>query len=294
MNRTLKEALGYIVRYSGISALLRIFICRNKVTILVYHKPSADTMRKHLQYLSGKYNFINMGDFISANSSVKWANLPKRSLIVTFDDGHKSNYDLLGVFREFKIRPVIYICSGIVDTVRKFWWMTEGLRDEKTIEELKEMSSSSREKYLESLNGFNKEKESSDGLRQSLNKSEIDKMSPYVDWGSHSQFHPVLTGCTYRECEKEIIGSGREIEALTKKKCLYFSYPNGNYTQREKDIVEKAGYLCARTVLSGWNDRHTDHSELKVQEIADNASINWLCAQISGISWLLKRWFRVT
>ena len=48
--------------------------------------------------------------------------LPPKSLIVTFDDGHIGNYDLLPVLRAKKIPVTIFLCAGIIDTKRHFWF----------------------------------------------------------------------------------------------------------------------------------------------------------------------------
>jgi hypothetical protein len=45
----------------------------------------------------------------------------------------------------------------------------------------------------------------------------------------------------------------------------------------------EAGYVSARTVDIGWNGPDSDPYRLKVVGITDDASINYLVCQLSGI-----------
>jgi peptidoglycan/xylan/chitin deacetylase (PgdA/CDA1 family) len=113
-------------------------------------------------------------------------------------------------------------------------------------------------------------------------------MVSLVDFGAHSRYHPVLTKCSDSECREEIFLSKEEVERYTGRGCKHFSYPNGDFSEREKDLIKQAGYRSARTTVAGWNVPGVDPFELKVLEVADNASLNWMIFQISGIAWYLK------
>jgi len=169
--------------------------------------------------------------------------------------------------------------------------MAEGLKDKRLIERLKRLPYGERNELLREKYGFAKEKEYPDRERLLLDEREINIMKDIVDFGSHSRFHPVLTTCSDEECGQEIIMSGKEVQALTGKECRHFSYPDGDYSQREVDLARKAGYLSARTCDFGWNGPGTDPFRLKVLEVADDASINWLICQMIGVSRWLKSLF---
>ena len=68
----------------------------------------------------------------------------------------------------------------------------------------------------------------------------------------------------------------------------HFAYPNGDYGEREIEYVKKCGYKSARTIDCGWNSINTDPFKLKVTGVQDDASINKLCAQISGFFPILR------
>ena len=94
------------------------------------------------------------------------------------------------------------------------------------------------------------------------------------------------------QCLMEIQESKTDVEKITDKKCLHFAYPAGYYSNREVEIVEKSGYYSARTIDVGWNDCNTDPYRLKITGVTDDASINMLVAQLSGISMYLRYLWR--
>jgi len=285
----IKEILAIAIRLSGIPFLIREVLCRNKATILMYHAPKPDVFAKHLTYLSKRYHFITLDSLVDAIRNRDWSKITPKSLVITIDDGHAGNYALTALFKRYNIRPTIYICTQIINTHRHFWFKADGLRErryKKYRESLKRTSNQKRLARLKAEYGFEPQKGFPD--RQALNRRELVDMAPYVDFQVHTQFHPILTTCTDGACQKEIWGCKRDLEALLNIKCDHFSYPNGDYTEREIDIVKQCGYKSARTSDGGWNDIHTHPYRLKAMDITNDASINQLIAQMSGAFQFLK------
>ncbi len=284
ISKILKEIASFFIRYSGIPFLIRNIYAKKKVSILVYHAPEPDVLDRHLKYLSKRYNFISLDNLVNAIHSKNWAYVPKRGLIITLDDGHKGNFNLLKVFKKYGVVPTIYLCSQIMNTNRHFWFRVNGVNANPLKKyNNKERINSMREKF-----SFTPTKEYPEEERQALNKKEIMLMRGFIDFQSHSCFHPILTTCTYDECKKEIVQSKDEIGKLLGEECRHFAYPNGDYTDREIELVKKAGYLSARTIDVGWNDSSTDPYRLKARMVTDNASTNLLDAQLSGITQFLR------
>ncbi|MHA1294466.1 MAG: polysaccharide deacetylase family protein [Promethearchaeota archaeon] len=278
----IKEIVAIIYRYSGIVILIREVFCRNKVTIIVYHNPSYDTFKRHINYLSKNYNFISLNRFIYANYTKNWSIIPPKSLIITIDDGYKDNFKLLKIFKMFRIYPTIYLCSHIVNTNRKFWWKT-GF---KFFKEIKNYKNTKKLEILKNTVRYELRKEYS--VRQSLNLKELNKMALYVDFQSHSKFHPILTTCSDEECKEEIKGSKDYLERLLRKKIIHFCYPNGDYSKREIQHLKRYGYKSGRTLDFGWNNLSIDPYRLRSLYIEDDASINVLSAEVCGIINILK------
>ena len=77
------------------------------------------------------------------------------------------------------------------------------------------------------------------------------------------------------------IEDGRQ--RLTGRPCVAFAYPNGRYGRRELELVKRAGFRSARTTETGWNDPGTDPFQLRVLGMPDNASLNVVAAQSTGL-----------
>jgi peptidoglycan/xylan/chitin deacetylase (PgdA/CDA1 family) len=92
--------------------------------------------------------------------------------------------------------------------------------------------------------------------------------------------------CDDAEAAAEIEGSKADAERLTGRPCTAFAYPNGRYGAREVDLVKRAGFDSARTIETGWNDPETDPFRLRVLGMPDNASLNVVAAQSTGLPFL--------
>jgi peptidoglycan/xylan/chitin deacetylase (PgdA/CDA1 family) len=262
--------------------LIREIFSRNKVTVILYHNPKREVFARHVEYLSKRYNFISLETLVNAIYEQDWTEIPPKAIVVTFDDGYEGNYSLLDVFKEYDVCPTIYLCTGIVNTNRKFWFEA-GIDD---TERVKMLPNNERLQLLKRRIAFEPRREYAS--KQALNLEEIKLMSPHVDFQSHSKFHPVLTTCTNKECREEIEGSKSQMERLLGPGTAHFSYPNADYSERELEYVKTAGYKSARTLDHGWCDRKSDPYKLKAMYVDDDASINTLCAKCSGIIGYVK------
>jgi peptidoglycan/xylan/chitin deacetylase (PgdA/CDA1 family) len=279
MNKII-SILSILLYHLGVFCLIR-WLNRNRITIVSYHSPDPEILDKHFGYLSIHYQFISMGEYeeIIAGNRL----LPKYSLLVTFDDGHKSNIVLLPVFIKHNVKPVIYLCSQIVGTSHPFWWKMLGNENP---EKYKKLFNTERVHTLEKLGKYYPEQILNEP--HGLTKEDIMRLKDHVTFGSHTRTHPVLTKCTDEEQECEIVKSRIELENLCGELIRHFAYPNGDYNHHSIEICKRAGYLTARTIHVGWNDRNTDSFRLKAMGISDAADINKLRFQLSGIyPWLL-------
>ncbi len=97
------------------------------------------------------------------------------------------------------------------------------------------------------------------------------EMAALVDFGFHGRFHQPFYYVTDIELQDEAYTSKAEIETMTDKPCLYFSYPMGMYDGRCESILRKAGYATARTTEPGCNRSHGDCYGLRVTGASDDA-----------------------
>ena len=93
----MKRLILKVLRFSGLPFIFREFIQKNKVTILMFHDISKETAERTFSYLLKKYNIIELNEYLNATERKDASKIPKKALIITFDDGHIRNYEILPV-----------------------------------------------------------------------------------------------------------------------------------------------------------------------------------------------------
>jgi peptidoglycan/xylan/chitin deacetylase (PgdA/CDA1 family) len=270
LKRVLKEWLARCLSWSGVLALLRLLIWRDRILVLVYHNPRPEVMSSHLSYLCKIAKPIRLSELNSPSEG-------QPRFVITIDDGHAGNRYLVDVFRRYGVVPTIFVCSQIVGTKRQFWWQFSA-EIAKQCEGLKRRTNRDRLAALSAL-GYHQEAEVEPAAALSL--EDIESMKPYCEFQSHGRFHPILTCCDDDECAAEIAQSRKEIQQLTAHVCSYFAFPNGNYGEREIQLLRSAGYLAARTLDLGFNDANGDPFRLKAVSVSDDCSARWLPVHIT-------------
>ena len=287
MRNFLKNLMAIFISLSGMPFFIREWIGRHRVAVLLYHDPKPTVFAKQIAYLSRHYTMIPLDTLVSALHRKDFSQVPPKSVVITIDDGHVGNAALLPIFKQYHIRPTLYVCTQIVDTHRHFWFKIEG-HSKAEKERLKRLPNAERLACLKKTTDFEPEKPYPD--RQALNITEMQAMAESVDFQPHTQFHPVLPRCTETECRREVLESKTDLEVLLGIKCSHFSYPNGDYTQREVEIVKSGGFRSARTTDIGWNTAETPLYRLKAIPITDDAGLILFRAELTTIPQRLSRW----
>jgi peptidoglycan/xylan/chitin deacetylase (PgdA/CDA1 family) len=272
-----------LLRYSGIPFLLREVVQTSKVTILVYHAPPADRARDHFRALAARYNIIRLADYLRAREAHALQRLPPKSLVITLDDGHRSNYELKPVLEELGIPVTVFLCSGLVGTHRHFWWNhTASPSETQGWKRLPE------EDRLQNLlrRGYSPDNEYPD--RQALSDEEIAELKPWVDFQAHTVTHPILPACSDETATREIESCKADLESRYDLRISSLAFPNGDYTEREVALLRKAGYTCALTLDHGFNGQYTDLFSLRRVPLPDDASVDELLVKASGLWGLLQ------
>jgi peptidoglycan/xylan/chitin deacetylase (PgdA/CDA1 family) len=285
LRNLVRELLSLPLRFSGLPWLIRRIGGTAGATIVVYHNPGTRAFRKHLDYLGRRYTFITLDALVRAIHARDWSLLPPRPLVVTIDDGHRGNVELLQIVREYAVRPTLYVCTRIVGSTRPFWFLAADPADK---QRLKTMPNSERLALLRLQEAQDGQATALESERQALSHAEMRAMQADVDFESHTCSHPVLPTCSDAECGEEMLQSRLDLESLLGRPCRHFAYPHGDYTERECRIARDSGYLSARSIDLGWNRVDTDPYQLKVFGISDDASIHLLAVQLSGLPTYLR------
>lgn len=276
----LRNAIALLVVNTGIARAARAMLWRDRVAILLYHDPDPVTLDRHLDYLRTICDLVPLEALGEPGTG-------RPRAVITLDDGHAGNAQLLPIFIKHKVRPTIFLCSRIVGRARSHWWL-HSAAEQAGVERLKRQGNAQRLAELEA-HGFGQDRED---RATGLSIEQLEALQPFVDFQAHTRFHPILTRCGDRECQDEIADSKAELETLLNKHCEHFAYPNGNYGAREVAMVKAAGYKTARTCDVGWNDHHSDPFRLRTIIIADDASVGWFAVQLTGIPLFAKYMFQ--
>jgi peptidoglycan/xylan/chitin deacetylase (PgdA/CDA1 family) len=279
----LRDSIFILLRCSGIPFLLRELIQRRKITILVYHAPPGSWARNHFQALRTRYHIIALADYLRARAEDEMWRLPPKSLIITFDDGHRNNFELRQLLEELRVPITIFLCSDIVGTHHHYWWFHT--RSGRELAACKRMPDAERLMFLSSR-GYQQERDYPD--RQALSRSEIDALKAWVDFQAHTVTHPILPACSDEKAEREIRDCKGELERQYGFNIHALAFPNGDYTEREINLARNAGYSCALTLDCGFNDQNTDLFRLRRVPLPDQASVSELLVKTSGLWGFLR------
>ncbi|MCB0606949.1 MAG: polysaccharide deacetylase family protein [Lewinellaceae bacterium] len=274
----MNKLLFKLLRYSGLPFLFRQLVQRNKVTILMFHDISAQTADRSFRYLTQAYNLISLDTYIRACRTRNAALIPPRAAVITFDDGHKRNYELVPVLEKYRVPATIFLCSGIVGTNRHYWFTRK--HPDLDSSELKKVSNQEKLRIL-SRTGFEVDKDFE--TRQALSKAEIEEMKKYIDFQAHTVFHPCLPTCGDEESKMEIALSKQMLESDYALHVHALAYPNGDYGEREVRFSREAGYACAVTVDYGFNTLDSDLFRLKRLSVNDTDNMDELVVKASGV-----------
>jgi peptidoglycan/xylan/chitin deacetylase (PgdA/CDA1 family) len=210
---------------------------------------------------------IALEDYIRAREAGTCRQLPRKALIITYDDGHRSNAALKPVWQTYGVRPTIFLCSGVVGTRRHFWFRHD--IGSTSTQHLKSVADEERLRILGTF-GFEETREFSDE-RQALSKAEIEELKGVAELQAHTLYHPLLPRCPAEKARQEIGACKRDLEHGYGLDVYAFSYPNGDYSQAVIDMVRAAGYRCALTIDGGLNSARTDPFRLGRICIPDDA-----------------------
>ncbi len=217
-----------------------------KVPVLLYHKidlPTADVkirgaftyprkFEKQISYLKKKgFEFYTAGELI--DFYLERGEFPKKSVVVTFDDGWKDNYtNAFSILKKYGAKATIFLVPSCV-----------GKTTDKVTAE-------------------------GEAKREHLAESDILEMSKsgVFEFASHSFNHKLFHQISEKEIEFEVTESKKFIENLTQKECATFAYPAGFFTDFAKEAIKRAGYKAAFTTIYGAENK-TDVFELNRIEI---------------------------
>ena len=261
------------------------FWFRGNLRVLAYHTVvDQDLFEQQLKFLRRTFSIIDiqeLHDFLFHNKE-----LPKKPLLITFDDGDVSVLEKgLPLLKKYKLPSILFVITGLIDTSNSFWWRRvensfekEGKSYSKArakVKYLKGISNEQRENYLKSLKEFEAKQLSIEQLR-SLEKERI-----YI--GNHSNSHPMLNKCTDSEIAKEFQASKDKFSEWGLPGYSIFAYPNGNWDNRTEELLKK--YEVKVAFLFDHRVNKQEIHPLRISRIAVDSDLELaeFKAKVSGL-----------
>lgn len=226
---------------------------------IYFHNPSKKEFESIVKWLiKKKFHFISLYEL--KKIVAKDAPFPKGAVLITVDDGWASNENnIVETANKYRVPVTIFVATEPVEIGGGYWWsygkaaIGKGLI-EQSIGELKKMPNQDR---LAVINGI---KDSISLPREAMTIDQIKRISrsDLVTLGGHSHSHAILTTCTDKEMDVELAHSKEKLTSWIGKEVECFAYPNGDFSQREIEVVKKFGY----TLGFGNNARYLTREEL--------------------------------
>jgi peptidoglycan/xylan/chitin deacetylase (PgdA/CDA1 family) len=153
--------------------------------------------------------------------------MPKKPVILTFDDGYEDNYThAFPALKKFGFPAVIFL---VTDSARRtnFWDVDEPPVPLMSPEQIREMSAEG------------------------------------IEFGSHTVTHPALPLCSPEQSRVELTESKQMLEQLTGKEIISLAYPYGAVNDTIKSIAVETGYKFGIATTSGPVKFYEDLFEIR-------------------------------
>ena len=214
---------------------------------IYFHNPDKSLFEFCIKWLrKNKFCFLSEDDILAIVN--KKLPFPKGGVILTVDDGWKSNeQNVIAVAEKYGIPITIFITTDAIESGSYWWPYAAKARKLKmffpSIEGLKKIPNKEREKILGNI------KTEVTIERQALNLQQLRKASNsrYIKIGAHTVNHPILVKCEDEESFLEIKMSKAQIEEWLNIRVDSFAYPNGDYSDREINYLEQLNFTSAYT-----------------------------------------------
>ncbi|MBN2238744.1 MAG: polysaccharide deacetylase family protein [Dehalococcoidales bacterium] len=254
------------------------------VRVLCYHKiydlPRTKTYMKSLnvspamfsrqmEHLFHKgYHVITLKDF--ADIRKKNREIPKNTLVISFDDGYSDNYlNAFPIMKRYNYPPTVFLVTDYIGDTKLFPFVA--LDDKLTAD------SSRNFQYW-----------------RPLTKEEILEMQEAgAEFGSHTRTHANLTALPVEAVSDELVKSKQYLEEFLGQPVVSFCYPYGAVSRAVRQRVAEAGYLCATGLSDELNTGETDLFDLHRTSVNGDESFFTFKRRISGAYDWVNRFWRI-
>lgn len=244
LKRTTKRTLLRLAAYSGAERMRdKLWAARGELPawILVFHRVNDDIpedgitistarFRAVVKALRDHYRPISLSELLNYLEQEKlW---PKRTVVVTFDDGYRDNYEsATPILAEYDVPGTFFVAVDMIGTNRVLPW-DEHLR----------------------------------GRISWMDWSQVRELQTQgFEIGSHTLTHCDLGRVRGSLAWREISQSKTKLEDALGTEVSLFAYPFGsreNLLEENRNLVRKAGYRCCCSGIGGFVGLDSDIYDL--------------------------------
>ncbi|MCY1633408.1 polysaccharide deacetylase family protein [Marinifilum sp. D737] len=283
MKKLIANILGYLLLLIFGKTALKQF--DKQVLSIYFHDPSLVLFKGIIGFLFSKgFRFISEEEYFQIINGEK--DVKGRTAFISFDDGWKGNLKLIPILEKYQIPATFFIPVRPVIT-GNFWWeyaakVVEENQQFKSVEEVKKLPNDSRMQLIRGAAARY------DLKRSCIELSELKRLSenPFITIGSHTYHHPITIKCSDEELDFEYRESKKTLEEWLSVEINSFSFPNGDYNQRDLDLLKKYNYKMAFTVNPELNSNFI--SEFQIPRV----SINSNGGKYENIARMLRVWHK--
>jgi hypothetical protein len=168
MKNKLRNFVFAFLYISGMNFVFRSIQKNKKITVLLFHAPSAKAFCESIEILSKTYNFISFTTLFNVLTKKANENLPQNAMLITFDDGRNINRELVENDK-FDFPPMInFLSSAAHRRDGKKFVNDKGLTDLRKIFDIQAHTnnhldltslgeSSIRDEYVKNISDLNEE-----------------------------------------------------------------------------------------------------------------------------------------
>ena len=290
------------------------------------HLP-VEVFRSICAMLAKEYHVRSLVDLVEARSS--GSGLPDNSVVITFDDGYASNYQLAyPILQEFGLHATIFVATGFLDGAEIFWFQRADLALGRSQKELLDWKINGKKLRL-FLGTYELRQQSLRQLLPELKElpdadllSEVDRLeaalevspptfkdlpkamrpmtwemacemslSGHVDIGGHTHTHPILARCDVMAMRAEIATCRDRIHAEIGELPATFAYPNGGSDDFTRETLRLVREAGFKAACTTISGRINNNvSMYQLPRYGSPESVLDAKATVSGAFETLKDW----
>jgi len=205
------------------------------------------TFEQHCRLIANACNAISLSEFREARRNGR--DLPRRSVIVTFDDGYRGVLEhALPILERYGMPATVFVSAAPVVERRHFWFDALCRRQgEAAVLKARTLPYQQWRALTEATATALEEIES----HRPLTLEELQRLaaSPLIEIGAHTMTHPTLALAPVDDQQREIAEGRAALERVLGKRVTAFAYPYGNvfedYTSETVTLVRDARFDLA-------------------------------------------------